>query len=160
MRKQFLCISSKTSLSHFFHIQISYLKLGSVGNGNVLRSQLTVSCSSFFLSLISVLSRELPPVLLLETVEVLIDFRRSSDLLISQILLGLLNLDEIWNSPQWKTHSPVRDKGLNGYFFVQFGLLYAHCESFYTKKLLNGLFCMVYNINRNVILKSAFQNQI
>lgn len=61
----------------------------------MLRSQLTVSRSSFFLSLISVLSRELLPVLLLVTVEVLIDFRRSSDLLISQILLGLLNLDDM-----------------------------------------------------------------
>lgn len=45
----FLYNSSKTSLSHFIHIQISYLKLGSVGNGNKSMSQLTLSCPPFFL---------------------------------------------------------------------------------------------------------------
>lgn len=80
----FLCNSSKTSLSHFIHIKISYLKLGLVGNGDVSRSQLPLSRSPiFFFSLISVLSWELLPVLLLLTVKALIDFWHSSDLLLS-----------------------------------------------------------------------------
>lgn len=73
-------------------MQMSYLKVGSVGNGNMSRIQLTLSHSPVFFFNFSALW-ELLPVLLLLTVK-LIDFWQSSDLLIPQILLEPLNLYE------------------------------------------------------------------
>lgn len=81
MRKRNFCVTHpKLALSHFIHFEMSYLKLGSAGNGNMSRIQLTLSHSPVFFFNFSALW-ELLQVLLLLTVK-WIDFWHSSDLLL------------------------------------------------------------------------------